>query len=75
MTGACHSSARYLIVFLECRFVATRVRSANSKIDECTSVRVRLTERRQRVANPSIVIERFDRLATARRARPACSAH
>lgn len=75
MTGACHSSARYLIVFLVCRFVAASVCSANSKIDECRIVRARLTaHRRQRVANPSIVIECSDRLTTPRVARRAVHA-
>lgn len=68
MTGACHSSARYLIVFLGCRFVATRVDSANSSWP-CAYGRAR-----RRVANPSIVIECSDRLTTARRARRAFSA-
>lgn len=69
-TGACHSSARYLIVFLVCRFIPTRVRSPNSKIDESRSARAyawpRIAARRRHVTDTSIVIERSNRLTTAR---------
>lgn len=58
-------------LFSSCVDLSRRV-SANSRIDEERSVRVRLTAlQRRHVANPSIVIERSDRLTTPRLARLA----